>query len=47
MNIDAIAVAADLENEALEQIDLTLLEWEVVKGEDIKLITREMSWQPW
>ena len=39
MNIDAIAVAADLENEALEQIDPTLLDWEVVKGEDIKLIT--------
>jgi len=26
MNIDAIAVAADLENEALEQIDPTLLD---------------------
>jgi len=26
MNIDAIAVAVDLENEALEQIDPTLLD---------------------
>ena len=47
MNIGAIAVAVDLEKEALEQIDPTLLDWEVVKGEDIKLITTEMSWQPW
>jgi hypothetical protein len=31
MNIDAIAVAADLENEAREQIDLTLLDREVIK----------------
>ena len=36
MNIDAIAVAADLENEAREQIDLTLLDREVIKWEDIK-----------
>lgn len=37
MNIDAIAVAADLESEALGQIDLTLLDWKVIKWEDIRI----------
>ena len=36
MNIDAIDLAAHLVNEALEQIDLTLLDLEVIKWEDIK-----------
>ena len=41
MNIDAIVVAVDLENEALEQIDLTLLDWKVIKWEDIRMMTLE------
>ena len=38
MNIGAIAVAVDLENEELEQIDLTLLGGKEINWEDIRMM---------
>ena len=36
MSIDAIAVAIDFENEAQEQIDLTLLDWKIIDSKGIR-----------
>ncbi len=41
LSIDAIAVAVDLENEVWEQIDLMLLDWKVIKWEDIRRKVKE------